>query len=84
MTNKSCNFCGNIHFKKDKIQYQYRDGNHMLLVNNVPAEVCNYCGEAFFPADVLKKIESEYGRIKTKQKIAVHCISVPIEEYSDI
>ena len=84
MTNEKCCFCGNIHFMNDLVPYQYRDGSQLFFVNNVPAEVCTFCGEAFFQSEVVKKIESEYDSIKANRKVASHFIKVPMEEYMDI
>jgi len=55
--NKVCNFCGNKNFRIKKVQYIYRHDGKFLIVNDVPCEECEYCGEQYFKSDVLKKIE---------------------------
>ena len=56
----------------------------MLFINNVPAEVCNFCDEAYFSADVLKKIENEFVQISSHQKSATSFINVPVEEFAEL
>ena len=53
--NKSCNFCRNKNFKEKHVQYIYKHDDRFLVVNNVPCEECEYCGEQYFKAEVLKK-----------------------------
>jgi len=55
--NKVCSFCGHKNFRIKRIQYIYRHNDRFLIVNDVPCEECEYCGEQYFKADVLKKIE---------------------------
>ncbi len=54
------------------------------MVDNVPCEECAYCGEQYFKAEVLKKIEDNFRAIYSSGKRAKKEISVPIEEYADI
>jgi len=79
-----CNFCGNKNFKKKEVQYIYKHKNQFLIVNNVPCEECEYCGEQYFEAEVLKKIEEEFRKIYSKEKQPLKEIKVPIEKFSDI
>ena len=84
MSVKKCNFCGNKNFKNKEVEYIYKREGQILLVNNVPCEECEYCGERYYEAKVLKKIEQDfdkifYGRKKTRKKL-----SVPVEEYAEI
>ena len=57
--NKTCSFCGNKNYINKKVQYIYRHNNRFLVINNVPCEECEYCGEQYFKANILKKIERE-------------------------
>ena len=60
---KVCSFCGNKNFKIKKVQYVYKHDDKFLIVNDVPCEECEYCGEQYFKADVLKKIEKDFMEI---------------------
>jgi YgiT-type zinc finger domain-containing protein len=52
---RTCNFCGNKNFREKLVQYIYKHDGHFLIVNNVPCEECEYCGERYFKAEALKK-----------------------------
>jgi len=81
---KICNFCGNKNFREKYVQYIYKHDDQFLVVNNVPCEECEYCGEQYFKADVLKKIEKDYGDIYLSGKRAKKEIKVPVEEFVEI
>lgn len=57
---KVCSFCGDKNFRESNVQYIYRHDNRFLIVNNVPCAECEYCGEQYFKANVLKKIEKNF------------------------
>ena len=78
----SCNFCGNKNFTKKYVDYIYRNSESMMLVKNVPCEECDYCGERYFEATILKEIETNYIKIKNNQKSPKFKIEVPVEEYA--
>ena len=81
---KKCNFCGNINFRKKNVQYVYKHDGKFLFVNNVPCEECEYCGEQYFEANVLKKIEEEFKEIHYSGKKAKHEVQVPVEEFMEL
>ncbi len=54
---KVCSFCGNKNFKAKKVQYIYKYNDRSLIVNDVPCEECESCGEQYFGANILKRIE---------------------------
>ncbi len=62
----------------------YRHDDRFLLVNNVPCEECEYCGEQYFKAEVLKKIEKSFEEIILSRKKAKREIKVPVEEFAEI
>jgi YgiT-type zinc finger domain-containing protein len=81
---KVCNFCGNKNFRTKKVQYIYKHNDKYLIVNNVPCEECGYCGEQYFQAQSLKKIESDFNNIYISGKKPKKKIQVPVEEFMDI
>lgn len=42
---KVCQFCGNKNFSEQKVQYTYKHDDKFLIVDDVPCEQCQYCGE---------------------------------------
>ena len=53
---KMCNFCGNKSFRENHVQYIYRHDGQFLVVNNVPCEECEYCGEQYRAKKKAKKV----------------------------
>lgn len=81
---KVCNFCGNKNFRERHVQYIYKHNDRFLVVNNVPCEECEYCGEQYFKAEALKKIEEDFNAIYVSGKKAKCETLVPIEEFAEI
>lgn len=84
MRNKGCNFCGNKNFQKERVQYIYRHKGDFLIVNDVPCEECKYCGEQYFKAGALKKIEKDFKKIFSLGKKPKKKIEVPVEEFANL
>lgn len=81
---KVCNFCGNKNFRSKHVEYIYKHNGQFLVVENVPGEECEYCGEQYFKAEVLKKIEKDFLDIYSKRKKLRKQIEVPVEEFAEL
>jgi YgiT-type zinc finger domain-containing protein len=81
---KVCNFWGHKNFKEKEVQYIYKHNNHFLFVNDVPCEECEHCGEQYFKANVLKKIEKSFIDIYSARKTPKKEIKVPLENYPEL
>jgi YgiT-type zinc finger domain-containing protein len=81
---KVCNFCGNKNFSNKRGQYTYRRDGNYLIVNHVPCEQCEYCGEQYFEAQTLKKIEAGFDSIYLTGRKPAKTIQVPVEEFVDL
>ncbi|MBF0549168.1 MAG: type II toxin-antitoxin system MqsA family antitoxin [Deltaproteobacteria bacterium] len=81
---KICNFCGNKNFRDKLVQYLYRSEGRFLVVNNVPCEECEYCGEQYFMADVLRKIEKDFCEVYHCSKKAKYEVSLPVEDFAEL
>lgn len=82
--NTKCNFCGNKNFNNVKVQYVYKHDNKFLIVDDVPCEQCEYCGEQYFEGKVLTRIEEEFQRIHVQGKKPLQELRVPIEQFAQI
>jgi YgiT-type zinc finger domain-containing protein len=82
--NTKCHFCGNKNFKHTSVQYIYKHNNQFLIVNDVPCEQCEYCGEEYFESKVLIQIEEEFHRIHSQGKKAKQELQVPIEQFPEL
>ncbi|MFP4422575.1 MAG: type II toxin-antitoxin system MqsA family antitoxin [Desulfococcaceae bacterium] len=81
---KTCLSCGNKNFRYTRTQYIYRRNDKFLIVNHVPCEECEYCGEQYFQAPVLKKIENEFNAIHHQGKKAKTQVPVPMEHFGEL
>ena len=81
---RTCNFCGNKNFREKRVQYVYKHDGQFLILNNVPCEECEYCGEQYFKAEALKKIEKDFMDIHFSKKKTRRKINVPVEEFLEI
>jgi len=76
---KTCPFCkGGIEIRK--INHMHKWGDEFYLFENLEAEVCRQCGEAFFLPETLKKIDKYVIDKKRSQKT----ITIPVIEMSDV
>lgn len=63
-TYDDCTFCGGRVTEKHVQKACWWGDKLMAIVDNVPAGVCEQCGERYYKASVLKEIES---RLKEKK-----------------
>ena len=54
------------------------------MVNNVPCEECEYCGERYFKGVDLEKIETDFRAIYSSGKKVKKEVAVPVEEFAEI
>jgi hypothetical protein len=54
-----------------------------MIFHNVPALQCEYCGEKYFEAKVLKQIENEFISVQNGKKTAKE-ISVAVEDFDKL
>lgn len=81
---KTCSFCGNADLVHREVEYIYRHNGEYLIVTGVPCEECAYCGERYFDALTLRKIESDFENISQGRKTPAAAISIPVERYAQI
>ena len=75
-TYHQCHFCGG-HVSEQKVTVDYRWGEELMtVIKNVPAGVCEACGEKYFKADVVRAMEKT-ARSRSKPK---EVLQVPVRE----
>lgn len=71
-----CHFCGGK-VSERKITVDYRWGEDLVTtIKNVPAGVCEVCGEQYFKAQIVKTME-QVARAKKKPK---GMLRIPVRE----
>jgi YgiT-type zinc finger domain-containing protein len=66
-----CDFCFDGRLEANHVREYYRLGKGLVVMENIPAYVCNKCGERYYEAHVAKQMRklSKKGR-QTKQRIS--------------
>ncbi len=80
---KDCSFCGNKNIKNTLTEYTYEHNGKYMIFHNVPSLECEYCGEKYFEAKVLKEIEREFIAVQNGKEIEEKII-VPVEDFNMI
>lgn len=71
-----CHFCGG-EVAEQRVTVDYRWGDALLVViRNVPAGVCQVCGEQYFKAEVVKEMES----VARSPGEAEQVLEIPVKE----
>jgi len=77
MYNK-CYFCkGQV--TKQRVSADFRWGNELVVIEDVPAGVCEQCGEKYFGAEVYKEME-RIAKIKVRP---VRQITVDVVKFKE-
>ena len=71
-----CSYCGG-QIEERKIDYDYRRRGKLLVITNVPAGVCQQCGETYFKPDVLKRMDESFHDIFDRDKTPDQVLQVP-------
>jgi YgiT-type zinc finger domain-containing protein len=73
---KTCYFCKGEVVER-RIQHVHQWGEKIIIFEDVPAEVCQQCGETYFSPEVLDKMdEVTMGEEKPKATISVPIFSL--------
>ena len=74
---ETCYFCGRGILEQKHVTVDFRWGDHQLVViENVPAKVCNECGERYFAAKVVRQMERIAKEGQKDKEIRVPVISL--------
>ena len=76
MNGDRCEFCdGKMEQRRVLARFRYEE--QAIYIENVPAWVCNKCGEQYFDAPVYKRLE----RIAQQRQHIQKTISFPLAEF---
>ncbi len=63
----TCVFCGGHSFERREVDCPIYQGDRIVGVVTVVADVCLQCGEPYFDADAVKQIDAEAKRLREQQ-----------------
>jgi YgiT-type zinc finger domain-containing protein len=81
---EQCVFCGHKHLSSKTTHYIYQKDQQMLVVEHVPCLECTFCGEQYFDAGVLQKIENDYLAITHRQRRPQRIMQVAVEDFATL
>lgn len=84
MVGQHCVFCGNKHLHSAATRYIHQQDDDLMVVDGVPCTECDFCGEQYFDAAVLKTIETEHLAIIQHQKIPLRTKPVVMETFAGL
>jgi HTH-type transcriptional regulator / antitoxin MqsA len=73
-----CVFCGG-ELQKESVRFSYEDDEKYMLVEHVPADVCQQCGERLYAPEVTDTLLEFAQHKATPTKV----IEVPIYDFDD-
>lgn len=78
MNKEACDFCdGDVEATVERVPFHYR--RELIYVDNVPVKKCGKCGELYFDAVVVKRLEA----IAEKRKTIRTKITFPLADYRE-
>lgn len=71
-----CVFCGGL-LKRETVTFHYDNDEMYMLVEQVPAEVCQQCGERLYTPEVIDALL----RIARQKTEPIKILSVPVYNF---
>lgn len=81
---EQCVFCGHKHLNSKTTRYIYQKDQQMLVVEHVPCLEGTFCGEQYFDAGVLQKIENDYLAITHQKRQPQRIMQVAVEDFATL
>ena len=57
LTGDRCDFCDSGRLRGGRVREEVRVGEGLVVMDGVPAHVCEGCGERYYDADVVKRFD---------------------------
>lgn len=71
-----CYFCGRGILEEKHVTVDFRWGEKLVIIENVPAKVCNECGERYFAAKVVRQMEQIAKERRKEREIRVPVVTL--------
>lgn len=73
---RTCNVCGNTSFSSQNVEEVFRIDGKLVLVENIPAIVCDRCGEANFTPETTEHIrQTVHGKRSPERQVSLQVFS---------
>ncbi len=74
---ETCYFCHKGILVERMVTVDFRWGDELVVIEEVPAKVCNECGEKYYSAEVSKEMEKIAIEGKKERVIEVPLVRLP-------
>jgi len=79
MEGDRCDFCSEGRLRSQQVRENYRAGKGLVVIEKVPAYVCDKCGERYYDAGVAKQMR-QLAKKGTRNKTKISFPSVRFQE----
>lgn len=71
----TCYFCARGVLEEKQVTVDFRWGKQLTIIENVPAKVCNECGERYYSALVVRQMEQIAKEGRKEKELQVPVVS---------
>jgi len=79
---ETCYFCRKGILEEKKVTVDFRWGNELIVIEEVPAIVCNECGERYYSAEVSREMDKIAIEGRKDKVIEVPIAKLPVIHYN--
>jgi YgiT-type zinc finger domain-containing protein len=72
---ETCYFCTRGVLEEKRVTVDFRWGDKLTIIENVPAKVCNECGERYYAAKVVRQMEQLAKEGRKEKELQVPVVS---------
>jgi YgiT-type zinc finger domain-containing protein len=73
---ETCYFCGRGVLEARQVTVDFRWGAYLVIIQDVPAKVCNECGERYYAAEVVRQMERIAKEGQREEEIRVPVVTL--------
>lgn len=73
---ETCYFCGRGILEDKRVTVDFRWGDQLVIIKDIPAQVCNECGERYYSLEVSKEMDRIVQQGRTDHKVEVPVVTM--------
>ena len=79
--NETCYFCLRGILEEKCVTVDFRWGGKLMIIEHVPAKVCNECGERYYAAGVVRQMEQMAKEGRKEHELHVPVVTLGLVKY---
>jgi YgiT-type zinc finger domain-containing protein len=76
IADEGCYFCSRGILQEKRVTVDFRWGKRLVIIENVPARVCNECGERYYAARVVRQMEQVAKKGRREKELRVPVVTL--------